>query len=122
MLRFFSITQFYIKGKQVKKIRKEGFTLIELSVLITIMSIIFTSSIVVKDVIENHNKAVETEAKIIIIKQYLANYFRRYKKLPCPADLLRKITDSKFGVSNQINGNCSRNSKHKKFSVDNFYG
>lgn len=64
-----------------------GVSFVELSVIIAIISIILTSSLVVKDRLLENKKVKKTEEKIVEIKRSLANYYRIYNKLPCPYNL-----------------------------------
>lgn len=70
---------------------RKAFTFIDLSIIITILSIILTSSLVIKEKLIEHKKNIETENRIITIKNSLANYYRVNDTLPCPYDLNKNI-------------------------------
>ena len=70
-----------------------AFTFIELSIIITIISVILTSSLLVKEKLSEYQKITNTQHKILTIKKALADYYRLNHKLPCPYDLNLSITE-----------------------------
>ena len=104
---------------------KRAFTFIELSVIITILSVVMTSSIFVTQSITNKRKEQITIDKIEVIKNSLDNYFTLYKKYPCPADLSLDIYDYNNGASSDIKDSLECNdllAGVKVINNDNYYG
>jgi hypothetical protein len=79
-----------ISGKDyvlVKMNNNKAFTIVELSILITIMAIILSQSLVISSRFSEKYKIRETERRMQVIKRALASYYKKKEKLPLPADL-----------------------------------
>ena len=76
---------------------RRAFTFIELSVLITVIAIIFTFSLVIKDRLDDINKNQATERKILKIRDAISAYYQTNGKVPCPARLDYDIYNANFG-------------------------
>ena len=85
-----------------------GFSLLELSIVITIIAIVTGISVdmglytieTVKEVANNH--------KLNVIEQALMAYRLANERLPCPADATLAATDANYGVeANNASGTCT---------------
>ncbi len=79
-----------------KKVKK-SFTIIELSVVLTIIGILLSISIVGSRAIISNFKKKNNQQKIILIQNALQNYFNIYQRLPKPADYEIQRNNKNFG-------------------------
>ena len=106
------------QGNYIFYRQNRAFTFIEVTILITILSIILTSSLVIYSKLEEYKKVKITKNRVNKIRAALAGYFFIYNKLPCPAflrakagqeffakSLLQKKTESCFSELSNINYN-----------------
>lgn len=85
-----------------------AFTFIELSILIAIISVIFTFSVVIKERLDDVVKNADTENKIHKIRVAIASYYKTNGKIPCPARLDYDIYHSEYGAAVADDGyNCN---------------
>jgi prepilin-type N-terminal cleavage/methylation domain-containing protein len=90
-----------ICGRKSKQ--KKAYSLIELAIVITILSILVTGSLVAVSKIYSQEKYNNTNYKIAEIYKALGAYLVANEKLPCPAPITStKSNDSSYGVS----GSC----------------
>jgi len=89
---------------------KTGFTLLELSIVLVIISLVIatTFAILTQDV--RHAKQTELQIKLDAIQTALLNFRRLNNRLPCPADATLPPTDPTSGAANQYFGVESTNS------------
>ncbi|MES2677567.1 MAG: prepilin-type N-terminal cleavage/methylation domain-containing protein [Pseudomonadota bacterium] len=64
---------------------KKGFSLIELSIVILIVSILITGSLGISKTATNNAKAKITKERMNIVYQALTNFLATNRRLPCPA-------------------------------------
>ena len=76
--------------------QNKAFTFIEVTILITILSIILTSSLVIYSKLEEYKKIKITKNRVKKIRAALVGYFSIYNKLPCPAFLRAKVGQKFF--------------------------
>lgn len=100
-------------------IKKQGFSLAEMSVVMVIVGFIASSAISVAIRSDYSTKRDETESKMLHIEEALAGYLSTNHRLPCPADGTLAITDANFGIelSSGSPPVCTKN-----FHVDNVWG
>ena len=94
---------FYITTLKIKK----AYSLVELSVVITIMSILMMG---VASIVSNSMKKAqknETQEKMQIIYSALGKFLLRQKRLPCPAQLNIAENDILYGNENATGINCN---------------
>ena len=84
---------------------KSAFTFIELSILIAVISVIFTFSVVIKDRLDDINKNEATEDKILKIREAIAAYYNINGAIPCPARLDYDLYNSNYGSAVATDGN-----------------
>ena len=72
----------------------KAFNFIDLTVIITILSITLTSSLAISKKLSAPDKIKATEKKLETIKYSLINYFKAHGSLPCPISLEHNITES----------------------------
>lgn len=77
--------------------KKNGFSLLELSITIVILSLISVALVTFYGYTSNKVKNIKTEEKLEKIEQAIASYFSETGHLPCPAKLTFTKTDGGFG-------------------------
>lgn len=75
-----------------------GFTLIELSVGLTILSLLAAGALTVGGVMVEQQQFTGTNQRVADAKQALMDYFNVNGRLPCPARLNAGVTDTAFGT------------------------
>jgi prepilin-type N-terminal cleavage/methylation domain-containing protein len=78
--------------------RNRGFTFIELSISLFLMSIIAISMVAISNAVSTYNKKKLTEQKLNKIEQAISIFLTNNERLPCPASLLLDDSQSTFGV------------------------
>ena len=84
---------------------KKAYSLVELSVVITIMSILMMG---VASIVNNSMKKAqknETQEKMQVIYNAMGKFLLREKRLPCPAPL--NLAENSVGYGNATTGNCN---------------
>ncbi len=101
-----------MKKNFLKKDSKTGFTLIELSIVILIISILITGGLSVSITALNNAKIKVSRDRMAEIYKALGNYLLINNFLPCPASVLDvKSSSSLYGVAvDNSNSNCSASS------------
>lgn len=77
----------------------KGFSLLEMSIGITISSIVFISFITFYIKFFKEDQVLTTQTKLKKIEAAVIVYSSKYGHLPCPAPLNASLTSSSFGVS-----------------------
>lgn len=75
-----------------------GFTLIELSIGLTILSLLAAGALTVGGVMVEQQQFTGTNQRVADAKQALTDYFNVNGRLPCPARLNAGLTDTAFGT------------------------
>jgi prepilin-type N-terminal cleavage/methylation domain-containing protein len=91
------------------KRNRRGFTLIELSIVLLVLSLIAGGLLTALTQNTRIRKEKELQAKLSAIESGLIRFRRQYNRLPCPADATLKITDNKFGIEASNSGSCDGN-------------
>ncbi|MES2677568.1 MAG: prepilin-type N-terminal cleavage/methylation domain-containing protein [Pseudomonadota bacterium] len=74
-----------MQKKHKKPHEKKGFSLIELSIVILIVSILITGSLGISKTAINNSKAKITKDRMSTVYQALSNFLATNRRLPCPA-------------------------------------
>lgn len=100
--------------KQLKEIKQiyfqkkpKAFSLIELSVVLTIMAIIISGAVTVSTTAIRNAKIEKTQEKLEKIETALNVYVCKNGKLPCPASMHKTTSDSDYATSLGTDGNCT---------------
>lgn len=97
---------------------KKSFTLIELSIVLTVIGILLSISITnYRSIIENL-KYKQNNQKILLIQEALYNYFKIYQRLPKPAKYDITRNDTNFGK--EITENINNWTKKTYYYASNF--
>lgn len=83
-----------------------GFTLIEMSVILVILSFAAVSMVVSNQDVQKMGKVKSTEETIKKVNKALMKYAKKYKAFPCPAVGFLLTTDANFGVASNVPGDC----------------
>lgn len=75
----------------------KGFSLIELSIVVTILSIISVLGLEVATTFINARAYDSTKEKLQALDKAVQNFYWVYGRLPCPADITRNTIDSRHG-------------------------
>ncbi|MGE0754273.1 MAG: type II secretion system protein [Alphaproteobacteria bacterium] len=84
--------------------KKHGFTLIELSVVILILSIMLGGVMAIVTQNIRIQKNAEMAEKMETIREALLAYAKAYRRLPCPSDITQTIDSANFGVEGAPSG------------------
>jgi prepilin-type N-terminal cleavage/methylation domain-containing protein len=84
-----------------------GFTLLEISVVLTIIAVIVGSGLTLFTASLPQQQYNDTQAKLITIQQALYNYRIANNRIPCPADLSIAPTTLNFGNEAANEGSCT---------------
>lgn len=93
--------------KHPRMARKAGFTILELSVVLTVIALIAGSALAVGASRIQAAKIEDTQVKMSAILETLDNFVKNYGYLPCPANPTALTTDNDFGDGRVTNGACS---------------
>jgi prepilin-type N-terminal cleavage/methylation domain-containing protein len=101
---------------------KTAFSLLELSIVISIMAILMTGAITISVSVINNTKKLTTIDKINDIYGAIGKFILTYKRLPCPASLNLIDSDPLFGVEKfNDNGGCVSVAGNGVFNSGNIY-
>ena len=94
--------------KKYKKSReKRGFSLIELSIVILIVSILITGSLGISKTAINNSKAKVTKDRMGAVYQAFTNFLATNRRLPCPAVITVAKGTSGYGNEAATPGTCA---------------
>ena len=93
--------------KKYKKSReKRGFSLIELSIVILIVSILITGSLGISKTAINNSKVKVTKERMDAVYQAFANFLATNRRLPCPAVMTTAKGAAGYGSEAATPGDC----------------
>ncbi len=92
---------------RAQKPSAKGFTLLEMSIVIILVSAIIGSAGVIFTSLLKKYQYKETQAKLDAIQQALYEYRVAFNTLPCPADVTLAIGSTNFGVAAANIGSCT---------------
>ena len=109
------------KKKYHKKYHKKAFSLIELSIVIILVAVVFSGAIAVYTASINNQKIKKTNQNFEEIYRAIGAFLLANKRLPCPASLAKNfINDGDYGT--EVIG-CSGNGVYQSNSQSNIvYG
>ncbi len=94
--------------KKYKKSReKRGFSLIELSIVILIVSILITGSLGISKTAINNSKIKVTKERMDAVYQAFANFLATNRRLPCPAVMITAKGAAGYGSEAATAGTCT---------------
>ena len=96
--------EFFYMNKKYSMIKNFGFTLIEMSITILILSILMVGGINFQIKLTNNSRENITANKLKTIENALNEYMLKYRRLPCPAGLLVSDSNSDYGKELRNNG------------------
>ena len=101
---------------------KTAYTLIELSIVISIIAILLTGAIGISVSLINVSKKDITINKIDTLYGAIGKFIMIYKRLPCPASLNLLSSDPQFGIERvSASGGCQSSPSNGVYANDNIY-
>jgi hypothetical protein len=101
---------------------KTAFSLLELSIVISIMAVLMTGAISISVSVINNTKKATTTDKIEEVYKAIGKFILTYKRLPCPASLNLIDSDPMFGIERFNNsGGCVSTSENGVFNSSNIF-
>ncbi len=91
----------------IKNNNKTAFSLIELSIVLTIIAVIISGSITISETAIKKARKENTIDKLKQIKEAINIYVYINKKLPCPASMHNITTDSQYASMAGSDGDCT---------------
>lgn len=89
---------------------QQGFTLIELAVVLTIMAVFVGGAMTLMAKKAEQNRIEVTRERMDTIADMLEQFVRTHKRLPCPAEPQRAFSHANFAVEAGSSGNCASGS------------
>ncbi len=83
-----------------------GFSLLELSIVLVIVSVALGSSLFILGKYSENNKRKITDARIQQVMVAIKKYAARYNRLPCPANMGTSERTQNYGWGRYSAGNC----------------
>ena len=77
---------------------RRGFSLLELSVVIAIMSVVAVMGLEGAATFAGRTTLATTQEKIVTLDDAVRQFFRVYGRLPCPANVLRPLSNIRVGL------------------------
>lgn len=102
-----------------KRLSSRGFTLVELSVVIIVISIVVGMGLVATMGALETARRTQTENKLNEIEKALMAFRKQYNRLPCPGDSSATIADSDYGKEDATSGVCNYNSTTPPYGITN---
>ena len=96
-----------MQHKYKKTQEKKGFSLIELSIVILIVSILITGSLGISKTAINNSKAKVTKERMDTVYKAFSNFLAVNRRLPCPAILTVPKGTSTYGTEAANQGTCT---------------
>ncbi len=99
-----------------KEYKAFGFTLLELSVVLLILSVMLSGTLSIVQQEARRSKQADLKTKMDAIETALLNFRRANNRLPCPADGSVAMTTQYFGVEGAAAGTCTNGSTYSNGS------
>lgn len=100
----------------LKTLKSRGFTLLELSLVLLIISIMVGGVMTILTQKVRAEKQAQMQEKFDTIKDAMMNFARTYERLPCPSDLTLAVTAANFGIEGLNPGACTAGSPAATFA------
>jgi type II secretory pathway pseudopilin PulG len=91
-------------AKLISVPRAAGFSLIEVSVIILVVSILLTSLAGLSPVKESTDTFTDNKTNLDVIEKAIQVFYRQNGYIPCPADPTLAISNASFGLSTSCSG------------------
>lgn len=98
------------------KAQKRGFTLLEMSIVITIIAVLAGGGVAVFIVSLQRYQLQDTYDKLHALQDALFQYRIAFNRLPCPGDVTLSPDDQNFGIEAENKGTCD-GSPSSNFSI-----
>ena len=79
---------------------RQGFSLVELSVVVAIMSVVATFGLEAASNFVNRSATSVSRERLAVVDEAVAQFFRVYGRLPCPASSWLDPTNTSYGLEN----------------------
>ena len=89
------------------RLRKAGFTLIWVSILLTVASLIFVSMLPGQGAGDINQKNINNTKKLEYVENAMRSFMAFHGRRPCPADGQYAVNTANFGVEAAIAGTCT---------------
>ena len=86
---------------------KEGFTLVEMAVVVAIMAVLMAMGLATATSVMQNTQRTATKEKLAFAKDALIAYFLTNKQLPCPDTGSNVGNTGRDGLENRTAGNCT---------------
>ncbi len=96
-----------MQKKHKKTLHKKGFSLIELSIVILIVSILITGSLGISKTAINNSKTKVTKDRMDSVYQAFTNFLANNRRLPCPALITAAKGSAGYGNEAATPGTCT---------------
>lgn len=91
----------------MSRARQQGFSLLELSVVLAIISVLVGFGMTLSNTVMKNSDKLVTQERLLIIKKALDNYAAQNGFLPCPAKRALAADDSAFGMEMRNSTTCT---------------
>ncbi len=91
----------------MKKNQHSGFTLLELSFVLLILSLMLGGILAISVQNTRIEKRKQLDEKMLRIRNAMMDFRLAYKRLPCPGDITLLVTSSNFGREGDSPGDCA---------------
>ncbi len=91
----------------VRQPRKRGFTLIELSLVLMILSLLLSGILTITNQEVRRGKMAELKMKMTAIENALLQFRIANNRMPCPGNLTLVTTNANYGLEASTLGNCA---------------
>lgn len=108
----------------MQKNHRRGFTLMELSIVLLVLSLIAGSVMTIITQNVRVAKQRELQEKLTRIQDALLLYRKKNNRLPCPADVTQAMSAANFGVEGATPADCDAGTPAANFTngVESIYG
>lgn len=96
---------------------QQGFTLLELSFSIVIISIIASAGLTIVAATLDERQFRETQGRMQAIADGILNYRRAFDRIPCPSDLRTALSSTSFGEEAADPGTCTGDTPTANFDA-----
>lgn len=102
--------------------RREGFSLVEISVVLVVVATMLAGVLPAITESQKSNAADETAERMEQVKQALLTYRAANSRVPCPSDISLGVNTANFGKEGATQGTCTGGTPAANFSSGNVVG